>query len=188
MRYNVLVKKILEQIDLPPEPPALIQKINDTKLTFNDIFSLLKQHEGYRNKVYLDSLGIPIIGIGFNMTRPDARKLIQEIGGNYDSLLLGKEKLSDEQIISLFKINVKTAYNDAKKYLPKFDSLPKNIKLAVIDMSFNLGYTRLSKFVNTKNYINRGDYYSAGKEILKSKWALQVKNRAQSLSNLFSSS
>lgn len=188
MRYNNIVKKILEQIDLPPDPPALIQKAEDTKLTFDDILSLLKQHEGYRKKIYSDSLGIPTIGIGFNMTRPDAKRLIKEIGGNYNNLLLGKEELSDEQVLTLFKINIKTAYSDAKRYLPQFDSLPRNIKLAVLDMSFNLGYPRLSKFVNTKKYIENGDYRLAGEEILKSKWATQVKNRVSSLANLFFSS
>lgn len=185
MQFDRLIKRILEQVDLPP--PAIIQQSQDSRITFDDVLELLKQHEGYRNKVYLDSVGKKTIGIGFNMTRADAPALIKQIGGNYDRLLNGEDVLTDEQILDLFKLNIKTAYNDAKKYLPNFDSLPRNIKLAVLDMSFNLGYPRLNKFVNTKKYIEAGEYDKAGDEILKSKWAIQVKNRAKSLATLFSS-
>jgi lysozyme len=185
VQFNRLIRIILEQIDQPP--PAIIQHSHDSKITFNDVLELLKQHEGYRNKVYLDSVGKKTIGIGFNMTRADASSLIKQIGGNYERLLNGEDVLTDEQILDLFKLNIKTAYSDAKKYLSNFDLLPKNIKLAVLDMSFNLGYPRLSKFVNTKKYIEAGEYDKAGDEILKSKWATQVKNRAKSLFTLFSS-
>ena len=52
-------------------------------------------------------------------------------------------------------------------------------------MSFNLGYTRLSKFNITKQHITDGNYKKAGEEILNSKWAGQVKGRANNLAKLF---
>lgn len=188
MKYYKLVKKILETVaDVPPPPPALIQKAEDTKLTFDDILNFIKKHEGYRPSVYKDTLGIPTIGIGLNLTRPDAKKIVKSVGANYDNVLSGKDSLSDNQIKEIFKITLKIAYNDAKLWIPNFDSLPKNIKLAVLDMSFNLGYPRLSKFVKTKEHILNGDYNKAAIELQDSKWATQVGDRAKSIIKLFSS-
>lgn len=184
MRFNKLVNYILEVVaDIPP--PAIIHKAEDTKLTFNEIFEFVKNHEGYKNLVYKDSLGIPTIGIGFNLTRPDAKNIISSVGANYLSVLKGEQKLTDEQIREIFKITIQIAYKDAKKWISNFDGLPKNIKLAILDLSFNMGYPRLSKFIKTKEAIIVGDYSKAAEELTKSKWATQVGNRAKSIIGLF---
>jgi len=189
--YDAISKKRLfvkEGADLPPPPPAIIQQVDNTKLTFDDVIAFVKKHEGYRTHVYKDSLGIPTIGIGFNLTRPDARKIIQSVGAEYDAVLAGIDGLSDEQIKKIFNITIKIAYEDAKRWIPNYDSLPKNIKLAVLDLSFNMGYNRLSGFFKTKEYILKKDYKAAANELMDSKWAKQVGNRAKSIFNLFSSS
>jgi len=188
VRFNKLVENILEAVgDVPPPPPAQIQQHVDTKLTFDDIFDLIKDHEGYRPKVYKDSLGIPTIGIGFNLMRPDARNICNRVGVDYDNILSGNQILTDNQIKEIFKITLKIAYDDAKKWLPNFDGLPKNIKLAVIDLSFNMGYNRLSKFIKTKNFLVNGEYKLAASELKNSKWATQVGRRVNSVVNLLTS-
>lgn len=184
--YDTISKKkffVKEDVDQPP--PAIIQKAEDTKLTFDDILAFIKDHEGYRPHVYKDSLGIPTIGIGFNLTRPDAKKIAQQVGANYQNILVGREDLSDEQIKEIFKITLGIAYKDAKQWIPNFDGLPKNIKLAILDLSFNMGYTRLSKFIKTREHILSGNYKEAAIELQKSKWATQVGKRAIGVVNLF---
>lgn len=188
MRFNDTVNSILEGVDLPPPPPAIIQQAMSSKITFDDVFTLLKQHEGYKKTVYRDTRGKPTIGVGFNLSRQDAPKIIASIGADYDKIIHGAQELTDDQIMKLFQINIRTAYNDAKLFLPQFDGLPKNVKLAILDMSFNLGYPGLSKFKNTRQYIISGFYKKAGEEILNSKWAAQVKGRANNLAKLFFSS
>lgn len=184
MRFDKLVKLILDDVaDLPP--PAIIQKAEDTKLTFDDIFTFIKDHEGYRHKVYNDSLGIPTIGIGFNLTRPDAKKILNQVGVNYEHILSGKTVLTDEQIKEIFKITLSIAYKDSKSWITNFDGLPKNIKLAILDLSFNMGINRLNKFIKTKEAIIVGDYARAAAELKNSKWASQVGNRAKSVIGLF---
>ena len=186
MRFDKQISKILEVVaDLPPPPPAIIQQSQNTLLTFDDIKNLITKHEGYRNKVYLDSLNIPTIGIGLNLLRPDAKSILNKVGANYSNILNGSETLTDDQVKEVFQLCLKIAYNDVKKYVPEFDTLPKNVKLGLIDMSFNLGYTRLSKFVKTREFIVKGDYKNAANELNKSKWASQVGNRAKSIINLF---
>jgi len=186
VRFQKYVKKILEVVgDVPPPPPAIIQQAENNTLTYDDIQKFIVKHEGYRNKVYLDSLGIPTIGIGFNLLRPDAKIILNRMGLDYNSVLNGSTILTDDQVKEIFQICLKIAYTDVKNYIPKFDTLPKNVKLGLIDLSFNLGFNRLNKFVKTKEFILKGDYKSAGNELMKSKWATQVGNRAKSVVNLF---
>jgi len=181
------LKEILEQAELPPEPPALIQQHKDTVLSYKEIYDFIKDHEGYYNKVYIDSVGKPTIGIGLNLKRPEARDFIAQVGANYNRVLTGEETLTDKQVNELFNLCLKVAYKDAKAFMPNFDSLPKNVKLVVLDMSFNLGGPRLNKFKNTRQFLLSGDYDSASKEILHSKWAKQVGRRAIANSRLLSS-
>ena len=186
MRFDRLVRRLLEAIgDVPPSPPAIIQQAEDTKLTFDEILQFIKEHEGYRPHVYKDSLGIPTIGIGFNLMRPDSKKIAQQANVNYEDILSGKYTLTDDQVKEIFKITLSIAYKDAKQWLPGFDNLPKNIKLAVLDLSFNMGYTRLSKFIKTKNFIINKNYKAAASELQNSKWATQVGKRVKSVVSLF---
>ena len=68
--YNKAVEYILEALDTPPpQPPAYVQTVNDTRLTFDDILNLIKKHEGVKPHIYKDSLGIPTVGIGFKIGR-----------------------------------------------------------------------------------------------------------------------
>lgn len=182
MRFNSLVKQLLE--DLAQVPPAMIQKAADTKLTFDEIFNFIKEHEGYRNLVYIDTVGKPTVGIGLNLKRQDAPAIVASAGANYNNILSGKERLTDDQIKTIFKSTLSIAYSDAKKFMPNFDSLPKNLKLVILDLSFNLGYTRLNQFVKFKEALLVKDYNAAARELLNSKWATQVGNRANNIVNL----
>lgn len=190
MRFNKYVKKILEvvgDVPPPPPPPAIIQHAEDKLLTYDDIKAFITKHEGYRNKVYRDSLGIPTVGIGLNLLRPDAKIILSRAGLDYNDVLNGNATLTDDQVKTVFQLCLKIAYADVKKYIPNYDSLPKNIKLGLIDLSFNLGYNRLSKFAKTRELIIKGDYKGAANELLNSKWATQVGNRAKNIVSLFSS-
>jgi GH24 family phage-related lysozyme (muramidase) len=130
-------------------------------------------------------MGIPTVGIGFNMQRPDARAIFHKLNLNYENVLSGSEDLTDKQMHDLFIECLKIAYKDVKHFIPSFDNLPRNIKLGLIDMSFNLGYGRLNKFAKTKHFIIKGEYKKAAEELKDSKWATQVGNRAKNIINLF---
>jgi len=184
VRFNDLVALVE---DIPPPPPAIVSKANDTKLTFDDIFNFIQSHEGTRPTMYLDSRKIPTIGIGFNLTRADAPALLKSIGADYNLIMAKKQSLTSEQIKQLFQANLQVAYKDAKQYLPGFDGLPKQIKLVILDLSFNLGLPGLSKFVKFKAAIQTGNYAAAARELATSKWASQVGNRANKLINIISS-
>ena len=59
----------------------------------NSLVERLKKHEGVKNKVYMDSVGIPTIGVGFNLNREDAPQKIKALGLDYNLVKSGKKLL-----------------------------------------------------------------------------------------------
>lgn len=158
-------------------------KVNTLEIiTFpSEAFDMIKRHEGIRNKVYLDTENNPTIGVGFNLNRKDAKQKIESLGANYDDILNGKESLNNNQIETLFRQDLFVAVNDAKSFLPNFDTQPKEIKMVIVNMAFNLGYTRLNKFEKFRQALMDRDYNKATKEMVDSKWYNQVGNRSKEL-------
>jgi lysozyme len=118
--------------------------------------------EGCRNKMYLDSKGIPTIGIGHN---------------------LRDKPLSDRAIQIIFEDDMADAEADARKLIKSFDKLNDVRKAVVINMAFNMGYSVLSQFKATIALIDSGDYTNASVQMLRSAWANQVGQRAQRLAD-----
>jgi len=65
-----------------------------------------------------------------------------------------------------------------------FNELDDSRKCVLIDMSVNLGINKLFEFVNFITALDSGDYDKAAEEMLESKWAKQVPNRANELANI----
>lgn len=171
------------------------------------LYEMLKLHEGYKTKVYNDSLGIPTVGIGYNLNWniPLAKKEFQSIGLDYDKVKSGQVELSDKEIKQLYNKSMVRAYYDVKDIYPEFHLFPEEIQMVLLDMNFNLGKTRFSGFKKTHQLFKLGimaefqyrktgnikywqdaqkSYNAAAKEMLDSKWAKQVKGRSVTLSNM----
>jgi len=134
------------------------------------------KNEGIRNKVYNDPLGIPTVGIGFNLERSAAEWVMKKIGANYHAVLLG-HPLTDEQVIALFQMNLNEAKAICKDVFPCWAHFSANRKLALVDMAFNLGRPRLVKFKRMIGAVQRADWNTAADEAMDSKWYNQVKSR-----------
>ena len=148
----------------------------------NDLVEMISRHEGLRNFAYDDSLGVRTIGVGFNLERSDAKEKISELGLNFSEVYSGKSEISNSQAYFLMNEDIKNSTLDAKKYIGKdFDNLPLDAKHVLIDMSYNLGYSRLSKFKNFRKEILEGDFDGAAEEMIDSKWYGQVGNRSKEL-------
>lgn len=123
----------------------------------------LKRHEGFKLKLYSCPAGKLTIGVGHN---------IEDLG-------------LDEPVIDLqLKIDIERAAIDARKYLPSLDKLSEPRQRAIVNMAFNMGLSRLSGFKQFKAAIEAGDWGRARTEMLNSKWARQVGERAVELSDL----
>lgn len=145
---------------------------------------IIKRHEGLRSKVYKDSLGIPTIGVGFNLMRLDARDKLKAVGASYENLILGKTVLNNNQIEVLLEQDIYACIKDLKSLFPTFDTLPENVRLVLVDLRFNLGGKGLRGFKNTLKHLQIGNYSAAADSLAQSLWAKQVGKRATENINL----
>jgi GH24 family phage-related lysozyme (muramidase) len=154
-------------------------ELSKTKDITNDkqLFKQISIHEGVRNTVYKDTKGIPTIGVGFNLTRKDAREKVEALGVDYDKVRAGKESLTEDQIFELYKNDIQTAISDAKSIVSNFDDLDRVRQRVMVDMAFNLGHARFSEFKATINAVERFDFEKAAEQMINSLWFDQVKTR-----------
>jgi lysozyme len=126
---------------------------------------LIAKHEGKRSNTYLDSRGIPTIGIGHNLQS--------------DPLPAGwTPPLTDDQIDQLFQKDFKTASDGVISHLPWFASLDEVRQAVVIDMAFNMGIKTLMTFHHTLGFIQEFNWQAAADGMKQSLWATQVGKRA----------
>jgi len=128
----------------------------------------LKRDEGLRLKAYKCSAGVWTNGYGHTAGVKPGDVITQEQA----------DKWLDE--------DMELAIKDARKVCLCFDTLDGPRKSVVANMSFNLGATRLAGFKNTLACICAGDYAQAALNMLKSKWATQVGQRAKRLAKRMS--
>lgn len=141
----------------------------------------LTRHEGKRSGVYKDIKGIPTIGIGLNLRRPDARAKVEGVGADFDSILAGTSELTNAQISRLFKEDVATSILAGRSIVKNFDELGDVRKRVIVDMAFNLGVTGLLKFKKMRAAVEAKDFTKAGAEMVDSAWYRQVRSRGKTL-------
>lgn len=157
--------------------PLAAQKIDP-----HELYNQIAKHEGIERVVYKDSKGIPTVGIGFNLESNHNKQFLKQNPEILDKIK-NKIPLSDRDIKILYNHSLKQAYKDAVSVIPNFKQLPKDVKMIIIDMSFNLGKTRLAGFKNMIKALNNNDFETAAKEMKDSAWYHQVGNRSKYLVN-----
>jgi len=148
-----------------------------SEIDFNKLRNQLILHEGKKPKVYEDSEGIPTIGVGFNLKRVGAKKIIEELGLSYDKVLAGEQILTDEQINKLLDADINTALTSCKAIFQNFSDLSDVRQRVLVDMMFNLGKPRFEAFKKMIAAVKDGKYGVAADEMKESKWYKQVKTR-----------
>ena len=132
------------------------------------LVNMLKRHEGVRDKVYMCSAGYETIGVGRN---------ISESG-------LG---LSNDEVEYLLKNDIMRCQQELLGEYEWFKDLDSVRQDALIDLSFNLGQTRLRTFVKALGHMAAGNYEEAGREFYTSRWAEQVGDRSLEVCQMISS-
>jgi GH24 family phage-related lysozyme (muramidase) len=135
--------------------------------------ALLTKHEGRMKHVYLDTLKIPSIGIGFNLKRGGAREALAAVGADYDQVVAGKQDLTDAQIDALFNRDLDSALAGAKRQVSNFADLHFNARLVVVDMMF-MGEGAFAGFKKMIAALKNRDYNTAADEMKSSQWYGQV--------------
>lgn len=132
-----------------------------------ELIAALKTDEGFRLKAYPDPLtgGAPWT-IGYGHTGPEV----------YPGLVWTAEKCEAVLIADIEKHNAELLRK--APWIAKLDPVRQSV---LQNMAFNLGVDGLLQFRNTLAAVKAGEYERACIGMLASKWATQVKGRAQRL-------
>ena len=127
------------------------------------LIEAVKLSEGFRDRVYKDSLGIDTIGYGFAI----------------------KDLVLDEDISEMIlERKLEALIERVNKRFDFVECLPDEAQEVIYEMCYQLGVTGVSKFKKTLLYLENEEFNMASKEMLDSKWARQTPNRAKRLSDI----
>ena len=127
-----------------------------------NLIKMLRQHEGVRNTVYLDSLGIETIGVGRNL---------KEVG------------LSDDEIDYLLVNDVNRCKAEAKQF-DWYEELDTVRREAILNLLFNLGRPRFMGFKKAIAALGDHNYNLSADEFYDSRWRTQVGQRAEDICHM----
>ena len=147
---------------------------------------LLKQlmkSEGLRLEVYQDTLGIDTIGVGRNLEDRGITK--EELDAldipNIEAVY--QHGITESDAMFLLENDVQIVEEELLKAHPCIAELDAVRQLVLVDMAFNMGVPRLCKFKKMWAGVHEGDFRTAAKEMLDSRWAIQVKSRSHKLAH-----
>lgn len=120
----------------------------------------LMRDEGVKLKPYRDTVGKLTIGVGRNL---------DDVG------------ISESEATVLLAGDIDRTASALDDAIPWWRSLDEVRQRVLLNMAFNMGVRSLLGFKNTLTAIQAGKYEDASAEMLSSKWAQQVGQRAQRL-------
>ena len=153
------------------------------KYNYENFVNKLIAHEGLRLQVYQDTLGIDTIGIGRNLEDRGITK--EELDWmdipNMDAVY--EYGITEADAMYLAKNDVQIVEEELVRSHPCVEELDAVRQLVLVDMAFNMGVPRLSKFKKMWNAVHENKFDVAAKEMLDSRWAIQVKSRSTKLAH-----
>lgn len=154
-------------------------KYNRTKL-----IEKLILHEGLKLNVYKDTLGIDTIGIGRNLEDRGISKEELDAMDIPNIETVYQYGITEVDAVYLAENDVQIVEKELVRAHPCVDRLDAVRQLVLVDMAFNMGVPRLCKFKKMWAAIHEDDFSTAAKEMMDSRWATQVKSRADKLANM----
>lgn len=122
---------------------------------------MIKRHEGFRQYPYKCTAGKLTIGYGRNL---------DDVG------------ISKEEADYLLDMDLDKHTEELDKVITW--AVPKDVYAVLVDMHYNLGHERFMQFRKMLECLKKLNFKGAAKEMLDSKWAKQVPNRAAELANI----
>ena len=136
----------------------------------------IKRHEGEVLNIYEDSLGYKTLGVG-HLCKPKDPEYGWAVGTS----------VSQEVVDMYYKNDFVTHLAEAIHILgseESFYNLPEDIQHVLVNMCFNLGGTRLSKFKNMIKACRENDWKEMAVQMEDSKWYGQVGRRSKELQDM----
>ena len=133
----------------------------------------IKRHEGEVLEIYEDSLGYKTLGIG-HLCQPEDPEYKWEVG----------TKVSQEVVDMYYENDFDKHYKEAIHVFGSkedFEKLPEVIQRVLVNMCFNLGGSRLSKFRNMLKACRNHDWKEMSVQMEDSRWFNQVGGRSREL-------
>ena len=143
-------------------------------MNMDRLLESVKKHEGYRNKVYLDTLGKRTVGVGHLCVED-----FWEDDKEYDEKFL----------MTILEHDLETAIKGAKDLMAENGcmDIDEQAEELIIEMVFQLGKTGVSKFKNMWKALSGLEYSAAADQMLDSRWAKQTPNRANGMADVMRS-
>ena len=128
----------------------------------------VKQHEGYRNKVYLDTLGKRTVGVGHLCV---------------EDFWEDDKEYEEKFLLEILEKDLQEAIRGARSLMEEHGcaDIDEKAEELLIEMVFQLGMTGVSKFRNMWKALAEKNYIGASYEMLDSRWAKQTPNRANAM-------
>jgi len=139
--------------------------------SLDDTKKMIIKHEGIKDMPYKDSLGLWTVGVGHLIG--DGKSLPPEYN----------RKFTQAEIMKMFDDDFHHHAKAAEK-IPGYSKANAAGQGALIDLTFNMGNSWYKKWPNFCKKLAAGDFKGAADELAGSKWAQQVKSRAQTIIGL----
>ena len=133
----------------------------------------IKRHEGEVLEIYMDSLGYKTLGVG-HLCQPNDPEYNWEVGTPVSQEVVDMYYEQDFKKHYQETIHVYGSYED-------FQKLPELIQRVLVNMCFNLGGTRLSKFKNMLKACKEHNWNEMARQMQDSRWYYQVGRRSKEL-------
>lgn len=125
-----------------------------------------KRFEGLRLKPYTCPAGKLTIGYGHN---------------------LDDNGITEDIAVRMLNADLMSAENEVRARFSSYNKLNEARQFVLTDMAFNMGIVKLLTFKKMFAALAKGEYPTAAREMLNSKWAVQVGNRAKVLAEIMKS-
>ena len=138
------------------------------------LLASVKKHEGYRNKVYLDTLGKRTVGVGHLCV---------------EDFWEDDKEYEEKFLMTILEHDLSDAIKGANDLMAENGCMDMNEKAheLIIEMVFQLGKSGVSKFRNMWKALSALDYSTAAEQMLDSRWAKQTPNRANGMADIMRS-
>ena len=138
-------------------------------MNMDRLLQSVKKHEGYRNKVYLDTLGKRTVGVGHLCV---------------EDFWEDNKEYEEKFLLTILEHDLKSAIKASQRLCSKCPDIDDLAKEIIVEMVFQLGETGVSKFKNMWKALEQSppEYSVAASEMLDSRWAKQTPNRAKAMS------
>tara|TARA_R100000995_G_scaffold46605_1_gene22062 strand:- start:226 stop:672 length:447 start_codon:yes stop_codon:yes gene_type:complete len=139
------------------------------KETYDKLLQSVRKHEGYRNKVYLDTLNKRTVGVGHLCV---------------EDFWEDNKEYEESFLMDILQKDLQNSIDGAEN-LCKNLNISDDAKILIIEMVFQLGKNGVSKFRNMWKALaeNPPNYEEASIQMLDSRWAKQTPNRAKEMAS-----